>query len=97
MEGLVQQVLRLELNFLLLHFLAQVAGAGLVSGHQVYLQLPALLIITNDRQLHRTVEHICERLGCEIAPSDECVLRRIPEGIIGLREFRDLPRFEVVL
>ena len=56
-----------------------------------------MVVLPDDGQVHRVIEHIGQSFGGQKRPSDERVLRRVPEGIVLLLQSGNIARLEVLL
>lgn len=95
-KRLPQELLRLKLNLILLHLRAQVSSPRFVRRDQIHDELPALLILSDDRQRCGVVKHIGESLCGEEAPADESRGWGIPEGVLFFVDSGDNSGLKVV-
>ena len=96
-ERLVDQLLRLELNLLLVHLFAEISCTCLVSWDQIHCQLSTMLVFTDYWKSCWVIEHICKSFCCQKSSSDQSRLLRVPKGIIGLVQLRNLPCLKILL
>lgn len=95
-EWLFKQLFRFELDFII-DFLTQVQLPSLVRRDQVDGQLSTVIVLADNGQLDRVIEHVSESLGGEEAPADERVLWWVPEGIFLLLQGGDESSLEIGL